>query len=342
MTRNKCQNDLLQSSTPAVKSSAASTDALPLTLRTSPTNVNAVTTSLISSTPASGAAVAKTNATAFASTSANFRVTPSSLASSYQSRVNRGAELVYEDEKEWSNLERLRSSMDFSLESKLSYYITPPTEEVTIDEFIKSGDDRLVVLNHMYQAEKRRILLKVRAKQQRTNVSYQLSSLDSSCSMILARHSMNNAHWDRLSHFVLRLAFCQNEEKRRWFLQHETSLFEFRLRQILLQMEKNCCLSEHLHTDTRMTLKLNQFLINNNVPYSYVSESDFVFWKDQSYKQTIHFTSSLIWDFLFSYLHTNLPLRLLFYALADDVLVTFYSMWLFTCYDLMDCGGSVQ
>ena len=30
---------------------------------------------------------------------------------------------------------------------------------------------------------------------------------------------------DTVSHHILRLAFCQNEEKRRWFLTMETALF---------------------------------------------------------------------------------------------------------------------
>ena len=34
---------------------------------------------------------------------------------------------------------------------------------------------------------------------------------------------------DLISHFTLRLAFCQSEELRRWYLQWETELFRFRL-----------------------------------------------------------------------------------------------------------------
>jgi len=34
---------------------------------------------------------------------------------------------------------------------------------------------------------------------------------------------------DQLSHFALRLGYSSTEENRRWFVQHETDLFRFRL-----------------------------------------------------------------------------------------------------------------
>lgn len=41
-----------------------------------------------------------------------------------------------------------------------------------------------------------------------------------------------DAQLDEISHFILRLCYCQSEELRRWFLQHELLLFQFRLRRM--------------------------------------------------------------------------------------------------------------
>lgn len=39
-----------------------------------------------------------------------------------------------------------------------------------------------------------------------------------------------NGQLDEISHFILRLPYCQSEELRRWFLQHESALFQHRVR----------------------------------------------------------------------------------------------------------------
>lgn len=42
----------------------------------------------------------------------------------------------------------------------------------------------------------------------------------------------DNDRLDTASHFILRLCYCQSEELRRWFLQHEAFLFQFRLKSL--------------------------------------------------------------------------------------------------------------
>jgi DNA primase large subunit len=53
---------------------------------------------------------------------------------------------------------------------------------------------------------------------------------------------------DITSHFICRLAYCRNEELRKWFLQQETRFFQMRLRMLNDDEVKNL-LQKKLGTD---------------------------------------------------------------------------------------------
>ena len=45
----------------------------------------------------------------------------------------------------------------------------------------------------------------------------------------------NDKDKDKLSHFVLRIAYCSSEDLRRWLVQQETALFKYRFEQLSFQ-----------------------------------------------------------------------------------------------------------
>jgi DNA primase large subunit len=49
---------------------------------------------------------------------------------------------------------------------------------------------------------------------------------------VIDEQGLTKEQVDESSHFILRLCYCQSEELRRWFLQHEALLFQFRLNQM--------------------------------------------------------------------------------------------------------------
>lgn len=47
---------------------------------------------------------------------------------------------------------------------------------------------------------------------------------------VLNEQGLQNDEIDEISHFILRLPYCLNEENRQWFLRHEVALFQYRLK----------------------------------------------------------------------------------------------------------------
>ena len=108
--------------------------------------------------------------------------------------------------------------------SCLTFYNTPPTSECTLSEFEQSAFDRLTVLKHIDNVRARRSI----------NKQPQLQPLSSSSDPddlrphLIKADLLHNPHKDRLSHFVLRLAYCRTEDTRRWLISTECALFKYR------------------------------------------------------------------------------------------------------------------
>ena len=65
-----------------------------------------------------------------------------------------------------------------------------------------------------------------------------LDKYEETLNKVIEEQGLDKAKIDESSHFILRLCYCQSEELRRWFLQHEAFLFHFRLAKLKNQGTK--------------------------------------------------------------------------------------------------------
>jgi DNA primase large subunit len=86
---------------------------------------------------------------------------------------------------------------------------------------------------------------------------------------LLAQEDLkDNSTVDELSHFILRISYCQNDELRRWFINHEMDLFQHRVRSLsdkeLAVSVKDICQLEPIpdQEKDRLADKLQKFTVN--------------------------------------------------------------------------------
>ncbi|XP_008428058.1 DNA primase large subunit [Poecilia reticulata] len=111
----------------------------------------------------------------------------------------------------------------------LQFYGQPPLENISLSEFESFAVDRLKLLKTV----------------ENLGVSYvklsddYLRKLDNEIRAQNFPHGAGDAkdqtekrRKDHISHFILRLAYCQTEDLRRWFIQQEVDLFKYRFREL--------------------------------------------------------------------------------------------------------------
>ncbi|CEG36611.1 dna primase [Plasmopara halstedii] len=111
--------------------------------------------------------------------------------------------------------------------SMLSFYKEAPLVEVSLEQFEEFAIDRLHVLKAVENYRLRSMQMKDREiRLEKTLNKYM--PLRSTASRRTGQ-AEDDTTKDVLSHFFLRMAFCQTEELRRWFLTQESALFRYRL-----------------------------------------------------------------------------------------------------------------
>ncbi|XP_069830570.1 DNA primase large subunit [Dendropsophus ebraccatus] len=109
----------------------------------------------------------------------------------------------------------------------LQFYQLPPTENISLTEFETFAIERLKLLKTI---ENLGVSYMKCSDEYNLKLGNELKKLKFSEA---ARDEMNDKAYDarrkdHISHFILRLAYCQSEDLRRWFIQQEMDLFRYR------------------------------------------------------------------------------------------------------------------
>ncbi|XP_038253694.1 DNA primase large subunit isoform X11 [Dermochelys coriacea] len=106
----------------------------------------------------------------------------------------------------------------------LQFYLQPPTENISLAEFENLAIDRLKLLKGV---ENLGVSYVKGSDEYKTRLEREIRKLKFPYKA-LVEDDYDARRKDHISHFILRLAYCQSEDLRRWFIQQEMDLFRYR------------------------------------------------------------------------------------------------------------------
>ncbi|XP_010616181.1 DNA primase large subunit isoform X3 [Fukomys damarensis] len=106
----------------------------------------------------------------------------------------------------------------------LQFYLEPPSENISLIEFENLAIDRLKLLKTVENLGVRYVK---GTEQYQSKLESEIRKLKFSFRENL-EDEYEPRRKDHISHFILRLAYCQSEDLRRWFIQQEMDLLRFR------------------------------------------------------------------------------------------------------------------
>ncbi|KAM9003743.1 DNA primase large subunit isoform X1 [Sarcophilus harrisii] len=149
----------------------------------------------------------------------------------------------------------------------LQFYLQPPSENISLAEFENLAVERLKLLKIVenlgvsYVKGSEQYQSKLENEIRKLKFSYRESSEDE----FEARRK------DHISHFILRLAYCQSEDLRRWLIQQEMDLFRFRFSILPPDKVQGFLKDSHLQFETisKEEKELHfQNIIDSSIPLS--------------------------------------------------------------------------
>uniref|UniRef100_A0A914MUI6 DNA primase large subunit n=1 Tax=Meloidogyne incognita TaxID=6306 RepID=A0A914MUI6_MELIC len=177
-----------------------------------------------------------------------------------------------------SNIQHVTIVVDETDNYNLSFYNQPPSEVITVEEFQKLGMERMNVLRELeslkekYAADPRKYLEQFIEEVGRLEPFFTNGLLSSQ--LREARRK------DRISHFILRLAFCQSQEMSQWFVKQETELFRMRF-----QLEAPSKMLQFLKANNINPQEVDE---NEKKGLAYISSNELISFVAPQFKENIN------------------------------------------------------
>ncbi|XP_062318980.1 DNA primase large subunit [Osmerus eperlanus] len=136
----------------------------------------------------------------------------------------------------------------------LQLYGQPPTENISLHEFETFAVDRLKLLKTVenlgvsYLKTSDQYSKKLDTEISTLQFPYRAYAEDKKTKTGASEYEKRRK--DHISHFILRLAYCQTEDLRRWFIQQEIDLFRYRFNNLPSKSKTEFLHQNNLHYDT--------------------------------------------------------------------------------------------
>ncbi|KAL3310317.1 DNA primase large subunit [Cichlidogyrus casuarinus] len=146
---------------------------------------------------------------------------------------------------------------------RLQFYKDPPFEKIAIDELENLAINRLKVLKIVETIGQDYVRGSREYEEKLRNELSKLGPFGKIFNSVACqtKFTKEDVHRDKMSHFILQIAYCKGEDSKRWFIQQETDLFRFRF-----MNEKTL--------NPRWELAIQQFLDTNNLSFHCAENSE--------------------------------------------------------------------
>lgn len=168
----------------------------------------------------------------------------------------------------------------------LQFYGQPPLENISLTEFETFAVERLKLLKTVENLGVSYVKLSDqysnKLESEFKNLNFPYRSEAEGRKNQTGPSEYEKRRKDHISHFILRLAYCQTEDLRRWFIQQEVDLFRFRFNDLHPKLKLEFLHQNNLQYDTISAEEkktLRKKLVNSSYAVSGITVEDQDFYK---------------------------------------------------------------